>query len=145
MDKALNSIQMLTDDLLTGLDYIDYQLWGLLKKVNMLVNAAKEGKAPDKVCEVMPFLEQYVTEHFTNEERLHEACNYPDMELHKEAHAKFRSDFSVVKAKYNNFIPDQSMVAELVTLITAWIADHIHNADKAFATFLKDSWDRGKI
>ena len=77
-----------------GVELIDNQHKELFKRLSHFIQIVQsetnwEDKMDD-VKETLDFMKDYVIYHFNDEERYQEEINYPDLEVHREAHAKFR-------------------------------------------------------
>jgi len=67
----------------TGVEQIDNQHRELYRLVNLVLDPGEETKVED----TLKFLENYVVRHFTDEEALQVASQFPDLPEHKEIHA----------------------------------------------------------
>lgn len=77
-----------------GVEHIDKQHEELFRRVSEFTKVIRSEEdwdaRVDKVKETMIFMKDYVIDHFNEEEIYQEQINYPDIETHREAHAKFR-------------------------------------------------------
>src|SRR3972149_3293503 len=86
-----------TQNLSIGVAEIDNQHKELFKRINNLLDACTQGKGKDEVLNTLRFLDDYVTVHFTEEERLQQKYNYPYYTSHKALHAEFIKNISDIK------------------------------------------------
>ena len=67
-----------TADLATGVTEIDNQHKEIFSRLGQLYAACSEGRGKEEVLRLILFLEEYVKEHFSAEERLQMRHGYPD-------------------------------------------------------------------
>ena len=132
-----------TDELSVGVEIIDTQHKELFLRINDLVAAIRQSACKYKIGDVVKFLGEYITFHFSEEEKLMKQCGYPALKQHREHHKKFIANFKRIKAR----IPEleggakpgsYDLSMETNQIIVDWILDHIARVDKAFGEFLKD-------
>jgi hemerythrin len=111
---------------------LDEQHQGLFSVVNDLHKAilAKHGK--EELGHTIDKLVAYTQSHFAAEERLMQACDYPDYQSHKEEHEKLIKRVSEMDHELrktdSNVAPDV-----LAFLVKDWLIGHILNEDKKYA------------
>ncbi len=66
-----------TNDLKVGIRDIDSQHRELFVRINKLRTAMGQGRGKEGINRTLRFLEEYVVEHFLNEERYMRTSNYP--------------------------------------------------------------------
>ncbi len=126
-----------TNDLAVGFKDIDEQHAKFIEIVNELHDAAKEGKAKEKINEVIEFLGDYTVTHFATEEKLMDKYSYPDSAAHKAQHKAFIEVFKKFKSDLSSGKASLSLVLEIKTKIYDWLINHIKNTDKKFGAFLQ--------
>lgn len=127
-----------SDDLVTGVREIDAQHRDLFAHINKLLDACKENRGKEEVGDMLRFLETYVYNHFSLEERAMVRYQYPGIDEHKAQHAEFLSELQKLKRKY---IAEGATINTLVVTnhaVVYWLATHIRNIDKKLATFLRE-------
>ncbi len=123
-----------------GIPKIDNQHQGLIKMINDLFEACKEGeeKANEVFKTTMKELVGYIKVHFKTEEDLLTMYGYPEEEFkkHKNEHEKFVikilenvSDFESGK----RFVPNQ-----ITSFLKDWLLNHIAVTDKKYSLFLQE-------
>jgi len=127
-----------TESLTTGIEIIDEQHKELIVRVNSLLEACQQGKGKLVMAGILKFLAEYAVSHFAEEEKYMQKFNYPDYDNHKAQHAKFISDFGLLKDKFDTQGAGINLVLVTNKTIVDWLVNHINNTDKALGAFLKD-------
>ncbi|MDK2799856.1 MAG: hemerythrin [Clostridiales bacterium] len=127
------------EQLESGVQEIDMQHKELLHRVNQFMQAVNDGKREEVVKETVSFLEQYVREHFTAEEKLQQESNYPGYVHHKELHDKFINDLHKLQSRLKGQGITPEVLFTLSRTVSLWLVEHIGMADMTFAEFLKNN------
>ena len=127
-----------SDSLATGNSQIDTQHQELFNRLNGLIDAMKQGKGKEVIGEVFTFVNQYLVLHFSTEERMMSAYNYPGIRDHKIQHESFTSKFKELKERLDKEGVTSSIVIETQPLLVDWWYNHINKIDKALGAFLKE-------
>jgi hemerythrin-like metal-binding protein len=118
-----------------GITAIDAQHEGLFNLMNKLYLVQKEGYQPQGfILEVIKDLEKYINNHFSEEEALFMATDYPQKDLHKQQHVKFTTEFKELQEYYTTGALMPSM---LLGFIHGWLKSHILGVDPGYAPYLK--------
>ncbi|MCX7793602.1 MAG: bacteriohemerythrin [Thermodesulfovibrionales bacterium] len=127
-----------SDELSTGVNEIDAQHKELLKRLNMLREACREGRGKEIIDELILFLEDYIKIHFGLEERYMKQYNYPGIEFHIAQHRDLEKRFKELKADFEK--NGLRLVATLETneLLGQWWLNHISRTDKELGRYLRD-------
>ena len=128
-----------TPDLAVGVDEIDSQHRKLFEAVNKLMTAMWEGKGKEETGNLLTFLSDYVMTHFTMEEGLMKALEYPAYIRHKSMHNQFTEELAALKKKYDRGEIDSSSCITVLDGTCEWLRNHISKVDKALGTFIKSS------
>ena len=126
-----------THDLSTGSAAIDDQHKELIKRINALLEASRQGKGKAEVSQVIQFLGEYVVTHFSAEEQYMEAHRYPEFAKHKALHLEFMENFADLKRELEEEGPGVHLVVKTNQMVVQWLLDHIRKVDRALGTFLK--------
>lgn len=118
-----------------GIPKIDEQHKTLFGWLNTLNDAVKNGEDSEAVGEVIWNLITYVTEHFSDEERLMLSCNYPDLALHRAEHDQFVSRLREIQV---NFIEGQEMGGTVLDFMVDWLVCHIKGTDQGYSRFIHE-------
>lgn len=113
-----------TDELKTGIDDIDSQHKELFKRINMLRDAAKEGKGRQAIDEVYEFLGKYISEHFSTEESLMNQYAYPQIDSHVSQHKHFIEQYQKLKKELQTSSQKLLAFIETNALLGKWWLDH---------------------
>lgn len=113
-----------------GVELIDRQHRELIDRINKLLAAIREGRGREETSEVMRFLQEYVVEHFSAEERFMLRHEYADYEDHKELHDTFIADLDDLVATLETTGIDSNLVVIVNQKVINWIVAHIFLMDK---------------
>ena len=117
-----------------GIPVIDEQHKALFGWVNMLDEAIKRGEGSEAVNEVIWKLITYVTEHFTAEEQLLLACNYPRLASHRKEHDQFVERLRNIQVE---FIDGHQMSETILDFLVDWLVCHIKGTDQSYCRYMR--------
>lgn len=126
-----------TSDLATGVAEIDAQHKEIFTRFDRLFAACSEGKGKEEVLRLLLFLEEYVKEHFSAEERLQIRHAYPEYPAHKAEHNRFMSDVDRLTREFRAEGATLSLVIMTNKTLSSWLLQHIQRTDMAFAEYLR--------
>lgn len=126
-----------TPDLVTGNFLIDSQHRQLFDAVNRLMDACSHGKGRDQIQSTVQFLNDYVTKHFGDEERLQTQHKYPGYPGHKQFHDGYRTKLSQATQALLQEGPTVKSLGELNQMVAVLIT-HIRTEDKRLAHFIHE-------
>ena len=127
-----------TKALETGNATIDQEHRELIRAVNKLLDACGEGKGRASMNETIQFLNQYVNQHFSHEERLQKQSGYPGMPAHRIFHEKYKQTLKEITSQIAVSGPTIAELGKLNTHISVLIT-HITTEDKKLAAFLNQA------
>lgn len=125
-----------TPDLSVGVVEVDTQHQELFNRINALMEACSQGKGREHVTQIINFLGEYTITHFSTEEKLMAAHNYPEFDEHKKLHDLFIESFMNLKKKLEDEGPGGHIVIETNRVVVTWLNGHIRNVDKKLGAFL---------
>ncbi len=125
------------DNLATGINEIDNQHKELFDRINKLFQACHSGQGTKEVINVMSFLENYVIEHFSCEEKLQLKSNFPNYAEHKKQHEEFKAEITNLKQELSAGADSTSFVIKINNLIVNWLLNHIKKSDKELSQHIK--------
>lgn len=128
------------DSIALGIPTIDAQHKALFGWVNTLNAAIKNGDGAEAVGEVIWNLITYVTEHFSEEERLMLSCNYPGLAAHRKEHDQFVSRLREIQVE---FIDGHEMGASVLDFMVDWLVCHIKGTDQGYSRFIHQQAEKG--
>lgn len=125
------------DSLAIGVEEIDSQHKELIRRFNSLLTACEAGKGIDELKKLLTFLDDYVVEHFTNEEKLQRKYNYPSYASHKMEHDSFVARIKAVQEEIKSEGVAIHNVIETNNMLLKWLLNHISKVDIELGKFLK--------
>ena len=128
------------DSIALGIPIIDEQHKALFDLVNSLNEAVKSGKGSETVGEVIWKLITYVTEHFSEEERLMLSCNFPGLAAHRKEHDQFVSRLREIQV---DFIDGHEMGVSVLDFMVDWLVCHIKGTDQGYSRFIQQQAEKG--
>ncbi|MFI3175533.1 MAG: hemerythrin family protein [Bacillota bacterium] len=127
-----------TSDIETGNRKIDQEHKELIGKINDLLAACGSGKGRAEIANTINFLKSYTRTHFSNEEQLQKAANYPLYAEHKKYHTTFIATVDDIAKRLDKEGPTIQLVGEINQKIGSWLVMHIKTEDKKLAKFLAE-------
>lgn len=121
------------ENIALGIQAIDDQHKALFGWVNVLNDSVKRGDGSKEVGEIIWKLITYVTEHFTEEERLMLACNYPNLVSHRREHDQFVLRLQTIQT---NHIEGHEMSEKVLDFLVDWLVCHIKGTDQSYSRFI---------
>jgi hemerythrin len=119
---------VLTADLLTGEETVDYQHGILIACINNLIRANQSPDNLDLIVEVtFDELIKYTVHHFGDEERIMTARGYADLEHHRKQHRQFTEKVLAVKAQHSN---GEKVIDDFLIFLKGWLITHIKHEDQ---------------
>lgn len=126
-----------TNELATGVAEIDNQHKEIFNRFDRLFNACSEGKGKEEVLRLLSFLQDYVKEHFSAEERLQLRSAYPEYAEHKAKHASFMAEVERLAREFAAEGATLPLVIKTNKTLSSWLLQHISKTDMAFAGYLR--------
>lgn len=125
-----------TENLITGIDIIDEQHQTLFELIN---NLDKFNESHESFYEALLQLQNYVSNHFKTEEEYMRYMSYPELDYHKNCHAKFIQDYKALLKKLSSANNPLDVASEFVEFIENWIQEHYTNVDVKMAEYIKQN------
>ncbi|MGC4019054.1 MAG: hemerythrin family protein [Muricomes sp.] len=124
------------ESLVTGNEMIDSQHKELFDKINKLLDSCEVGNDRVVAVKTLDYLADYTEFHFSEEEKLQEEIEYPNIEEHKKQHAKL---IAVVKDLYEMLEeqegPSTAFVEQVNKNVIEWLYGHIKTFDRSVAEY----------
>ena len=124
-----------------GVELIDEQHRELFKRLSEFIQTV-QNEIPweeklNRVKETMEFMQEYVVTHFAEEEEYQKEINYPGIEEHKIAHAKFKEGINdyVKLFETNGFTEDK--IQEFSGKLMAWLIMHVGHMDQKIGEYVR--------
>lgn len=122
-------------DLTVGMEAIDADHRNLFQLVDRLHEAMRAEEGRSIVGEIIESLVDYTEIHFSREEAEMERLGYYDRHGHRREHQALLEQVQTFKARFDK--SEASLSIELLEFLSSWLSNHIRNADRAMASFLR--------
>lgn len=126
-------------NLAVGVAEIDSQHQELFERMNQLLEACNHGKGKQAVGDMISFLESYVVEHFSAEEKLQISSGYPEYAGHKAMHAECLSAVANLRKQLDQHGPTLPFVISVNKTVVDWLTTHISRADRSLGLYLQNA------
>jgi len=80
------------------------------------------------------FLKDYVVRHFNDEEAYQQSINYPELEAHKEQHARLAQELSQYEKRLVTSNFSVPMMKLFMAFVVRWLMKHVAEEDRKIAT-----------
>lgn len=115
---------------------IDNDHKDLVATVNALHDAIRKGSAKGEIGHIISNLAHYVDDHFTREEALMEAYDYPGLAEHKRIHRHLTRMVFAIRTVFASK-PMEIDPAKLLRFLRDWLVHHIVDEDRKYVPFLR--------
>jgi hemerythrin len=123
----------------TGIEPLDFEHRQIFQEIErfedtmgiMTKDCSKE------LRELFTFIEDHISRHFPEEERLMQENHYPDFERHRCQHTEFKQFFLEFKNRLEIEGVSSSFTLFTKDTIVCWMKTHIINTDRLFGEYLK--------
>jgi hemerythrin len=119
----------------TGIVALDNEHRQLIAQVNRLYEALRDKRSDEVLGDILAVLELYTVDHFSHEEKLMAAYNFPELEEHRRHHGELIE--AVAELKNGATDDTGSLAAALLKLLRHWVLDHIVEVDKKYGAYLE--------
>ena len=113
----------------TGVESIDRQHRQLVATLDKLFEAMKDGAGIELLSETLDSLDRYAADHFTDEEQLMAASDYPEIEGHRGAHRLFRKKIEDLSRDFRDN-QQGALSIRVVLFLRNWLTEHIGSVDQ---------------
>lgn len=113
---------------------LDRQHQQLFSTVTELEHALRAGRADDVINQLLGQVIEHTITHFATEERLMEECGFPGLDAHRRDHQELCQKLTMFNL--SNLAGGPDVAAALLSLLQAWLHDHILKTDKEYSSFL---------
>lgn len=124
------------DNLSVNVRQIDDQHQELVKLINDLDDAMKQGKGKLILGKIVAGLMDYTTFHFSTEEKYFAQFGYDDSENHIREHRAFVDKTSDFKKKFDS--GSIGLSTDVMNFISEWVKKHIQGTDKKYSSFFHE-------
>ncbi len=124
------------DSLAINFREIDRQHQTLIRMINDLDDAMRQGQGKETLRAIIQKLIGYTKTHFQSEEAYFAEFEYPGTAEHKREHAEF---VAKIKDFRNGFDSGKLCLSiEVMDFLSDWLKTHIKGTDKQYAPFLRE-------
>ena len=114
-----------TEAMSVGVPAVDHDHKVLIGLINSLGEATRgDHDVIQVIAGALATLIAYTQYHFEREEKMMEACDYPDLEAHREEHHALTAEVMALKDRFLSGEPDIS-VEGMLLFLTGWLNHHI--------------------
>jgi hemerythrin len=124
------------DNLSVNVSEIDNQHQQLIKLINNLDDAMKQGKGKLILGKIVTGLVEYTAFHFSTEEKYFAQFGYEDAENHVREHRGFVEKASDFKMKLD--AGSIGLSTDIMNFISDWVKKHIQGSDKKYSAFFNE-------
>ena len=125
------------ESLSVGVPEIDEQHRELLRHFNALLKACEESRGMGELNRLIGFLDEYVVQHFSDEERIQRLRNYGGYLEHRREHESFVARLTALKREIAEGGVAIHHVTETNNLLLKWLINHISKVDRQLGVFLR--------
>jgi hemerythrin-like metal-binding protein len=115
---------------------IDEQHQQLVRMINTLHKAMRDGTTSDVMEKLFNDLAQYTVDHFRYEEERMAACGYPHLVEHRGQHVNLVQQVQALQEKFAG--GNQRINMKVMNFLKNWITGHIQNSDKDYMPYLRE-------
>jgi hemerythrin len=125
-----------------GVPLIDTQHEELFRRVTDFVETLRAPgdwalKVP-KVNETLAFMNDYVINHFRDEEAYQQAIGYPDFENHRKVHQDMVNYVVQISEQYEKEGYQEVLMQQFAGKLLAWLINHVAASDQKIAAYAKE-------
>ncbi|MGQ9605613.1 MAG: bacteriohemerythrin [Thermogutta sp.] len=121
----------------TGVARIDVQHQELIRKVNGLMDAMRNGKGKDEVEKLLGFLAEYTLKHFADEEAEMDRAKCSAAMTNRLAHQQFVRKFNQLREQIKAQGVTPTIILAVQKDLVDWVATHIRGVDTRLAACVK--------
>ncbi|MBP2314274.1 bacteriohemerythrin [Azospirillum soli] len=122
-----------TPEMSTGKAAVDEQHRKLIEVINRLLARSTGPDGRNEAFSALKDLDEYVREHFAQEERHMLAVRFPGYAAHKAEHDEMRATVATLRASIRSA---ENVFGATVAILPRWLERHLMGADREFAAFL---------
>lgn len=120
---------------------VDSEMAELLSRINLLHDAIQHKEHSSDIEMIAEFFEDYVENHFKDEEVIMKEKNYSGFAEHKKEHDFFKEEFTKIRKslRENDGKEIWDGLEEMEILLRDWMLYHITSVDRKLEIFLKEA------
>lgn len=121
------------ESLETGDDVVDAHHRELFTIANELRSAISEGRGREQALATARRLQRYAAEHFSAEDALMAAIDYPHREAHCAQHRELADRVEELASRYES--GEAKTALPLANFVLEWLGEHIRRSDSDLVTY----------
>ncbi len=127
----MEKIHWVSDQYSVGNEVLDEQHMKIVNLINTLIDMVEEGHNKSDMLSVLIEMDKYASSHFSTEENMLSAVNYPGLDEQKDSHERYQEHISGWMMTSSG-----RSVAALMSFLTTWWRDHILIDDMKYKSHL---------
>jgi len=136
-------VEQLLNELNLGIGELDDQHQAFFLHMVSLRRAVTDGVGGrDRLMKTLRYLDTFIDEHFSAEERYMRLHNYPGILIHRAEHEAFAKAIAELKKKALDLEAHGEVTSFLAVEVThrleKWLTDHIRTLDRKMADYLSE-------
>lgn len=124
-----------TNDISVNHAEIDRQHQKLISLINLLFDAMKEGKGVDVLQHIFNELSSYTVYHFTYEEKIMEAYNFPYLTEHQWEHQQLIRKVADMQQQLQ--VSTSMLTVATMNFLRDWLNHHIKEEDQRLSAYIQ--------
>ena len=125
-----------SESMSVGESRLDADHKAIIRLINQLHDNLEAGADSATLGEVFDSLINYTRFHFKREEKVMQACRYPDAKAHEEEHAGFTRHIEEIRDRYARNA-DSALIRGLLDYLKDWLSHHILTQDMAYKPYVE--------
>ena len=121
----------------TGDERIDAQHKQLFETLNKLITAHREKRGAAELNAALDFMQNYVVQHFNDEEALQLKYQYPKYEEHRDIHNNFKFVVKDLVMQMEAQGYTDALVERTIKTMADWLITHITGDDLNMAIYIQ--------
>ena len=124
-------------DLALGVPTVDAQHQEIFRRINRLLESARNGEGRKELADTLEFLTQYVVQHMAAEELIMIRAAYPEYAAHRQQHLDFMNQVFQLKLQFDREGASTDLVLKVQKELTGWLRVHIQKEVRKLASFMQ--------
>ena len=119
-----------------GIDFLDEQHRQILEMINELHRRVANGASQEELERLLDAIVQHIRDHFESEEKTLQEHDYPELEEHRQIHARLTRQILDYQKRVKQ---EKNIISyDLLAFLKDWLTKHICLIDKKYASFLRE-------
>lgn len=132
MSEEITKVEF-TDDLCTGIEFVDYQHRQLIDRINMFLEAVQQNDE-EFIEDTVSYVLEYTLFHFKSEENVMMRSLYEEFEMHRDQHSIFIKKMFAIKTEIEESGTTEELIQSFKKELLEWLINHIQVQDKKLAS-----------